>query len=130
MLLLLIAATRTNVSQPWGVFDWIGIVNQPIHNAVGDAGITDLLVPVRNGQLAGQDSGAGVGSGRRRSRESDLSKAPWRSRPTPARRCVQDLTGAGRYCRVWMILVILFREQLQCKVAMMLQLLANRGAPE
>ena len=31
----------------------IGIVNQPIHNAVGDGGITDLLMPVRNGQLAG-----------------------------------------------------------------------------
>src|SRR5687768_1887016 len=38
----------------------IGIVDQPIHNAVGDAGITDLLMPVRNGQLTGEDGRASL----------------------------------------------------------------------
>ena len=36
-------------------FNAIGIVDQPIHDAVRNAGITDLLVPVGNRQLTGQD---------------------------------------------------------------------------
>jgi len=30
-------------------------VDQPVHDAVGDAGITDLLVPLGHGHLAGKN---------------------------------------------------------------------------
>jgi len=36
-------------------FNTTGIVDQSIHDAVRNAGITDLLVPVCTRQLAGQD---------------------------------------------------------------------------
>ena len=35
------------------------IVNEAVEDAVGDGGIADLIVPVSQGNLTGQDSGAG-----------------------------------------------------------------------
>lgn len=35
--------------------DAIGIVNHPVHDAVGNAGIANLFVPVRNRHLTGED---------------------------------------------------------------------------
>jgi hypothetical protein len=35
--------------------DAIGIVNEPVHDAVGDAGIADLFVPVCNRHLTSKD---------------------------------------------------------------------------
>ena len=40
-------------------FDPVCIVNKPVQDAVGDCGVTDLLVPVSQGNLAGEDGGAG-----------------------------------------------------------------------
>ena len=37
--------------------DAIGIVNQPVHDAVGNAGIANLFVPVRNRHLTGENGG-------------------------------------------------------------------------
>lgn len=34
------------------------VMNQPIENAIGQSGITDLFVPARDWQLRGQDRGA------------------------------------------------------------------------
>jgi hypothetical protein len=36
-------------------FDPVGVVHQPVENAVGDGRIPDLLVPVRHRHLGGED---------------------------------------------------------------------------
>ena len=39
-------------------FDAVGVMNQPVEDAVGQSGITNLFVPARDRQLRGQDRGA------------------------------------------------------------------------
>ena len=41
-------------------FDAIGVVDETVQNAVGNRGIADLFVPVRHGQLRGEDHRAPV----------------------------------------------------------------------
>ena len=38
--------------------DAVSVVHQPVENAIGQSGIPNLLVPLRQGQLAGQDRGS------------------------------------------------------------------------
>jgi hypothetical protein len=39
-------------------FDAVSVVNEPVYDAIGEGGIADLIVPVREGHLAGQDGRA------------------------------------------------------------------------
>ena len=38
--------------------DAVGVVDQPVQDAVGKGGIADLIVPERDRDLAGEDGGA------------------------------------------------------------------------
>src|SRR5436190_21514206 len=61
--LLVLGAPRRGLLLPAALFahrltahlDALGVVHQPVENAVGPGGIADLLVPLGTRQLAGQD---------------------------------------------------------------------------